>query len=342
MKVLIGVDPHKRSHTAVAIDRDEARLGEVRVRATKRQCESLLAWAEAFPERRWAIESAGGLGYLLAQQLVAAGEDVVDVPPTLAARVRVLGSGKAQKNDPNDALSTAIAALRGRRLRPVRADDHVAILRMLGDRHHDLTSLRTQAVCRLHAQLAALVPGGLSGELTAERARVVLRTIRPADGVITERRRQTADLVADVARLDLEIKDIKLRTRLAVEASKTSLVDLFGVGPIVAALILGHSGDVTRFASRHHFASYNGTAPIEASSGPRKRHRLNTRGNRQLNHAIHMIAICQIRSETPGRLYWQRKLDEGKSKKEALRALKRRISDAVYRQLLIDADRAAA
>ena len=342
MKVLIGVDPHKGSHTAVAIDSDESRLGEVRVRATKRQCEALLTWAEVFPERRWAIESAWGLGYLLAQQLVAAGEDVVDVPPTLSARVRVLGSGKAQKNDPNDALSTAIAALRGRRLRPVRPDDHAVILRMLGDRHHDLTSLRTQAVCRLHAQLAALIPGGVAGELTAERARAVLRTIRPVDGVVTERRRQTADLICDVARLDIEIKDVKLRARLAVEASKTSLLELHGVGPIVAALVLGHSGDVTRFASRHHYASYNGTAPLEASSGPKKRHRLNTRGNRQLNHAIHMIAISQIRSDTAGRRYYHRKIDEGKTKKEALRALKRRISDAVYRQLLIDADRAQA
>jgi transposase len=342
MKVLIGVDPHKGSHTAVAIDSHESPLGEVRVRATKRQCEALLTWAEGFPERRWAIESAGGLGYLLAQQLVAAGEDVVDVPPTLSARVRVLGSGKAQKNDPNDALSTAIAALRGRRLRPVRADDHAAILRMLGDRHHDLTALRTQAICRLHAQLAALIPGGAARELTAERARTVMRTIHPADRIVTERRRQTADLIADVARLDIEIKDIKLRTRLAVQAAKTSLLDLHGVGPIVAAVILGHSGDVTRFASRHHYASYNGTAPLEASSGPKKRHRLNTRGNRQLNHAIHMIAISQIRSDTAGRAYYQRKIDERKSKKEALRALKRRISDAVYRQLLIDADRAQA
>ena len=342
MKVLIGVDPHKGSHTAVAIDGEESRLGEVRVRATKRQCDVLLEWAGTFPERRWAIESAGGLGYLLAQQLVAAGEDVVDVPATLSARVRVLGSGKAQKNDPNDAFSTAIAALRGRRLRAVRADDYPAILRMLGDRHHDLVALRTQAVCRLHAQLAALVPGGLAGQLTAPRARAVLRTIRPIDGVVTERRRQAADLVCDVARLDIEIKDVKLRTRLAVQASKTAIVDVYGVGPMVAALILGHSGDVTRFASRHHYASYNGTAPIEASSGPKKRHRLNTRGNRQLNHAMHMAAITQIRNDTPGRAYYQRKIDEGKTKKEALRALKRRISDTVYRQLLIDADRAAA
>jgi transposase len=342
MKVLIGVDPHKGSHTAVAIDGDEECLGEFRVRATKKQCGLLLAWAEAFPERRWAIESAAGLGYLLAQQLVAAGEDVVDVPPTLSARVRVLGSGKAQKNDPNDALSTAIAALRGRRLRTVQADDHVAILRMLAARRHDLTRLRTQAVCRLHAQLASLVPGGIAGELTAQRASQTLALIPASDGVVTERKRQTADLLADVVRLDAEIKAIKTRIRLAVDAAKTSLPDLYGVGPIVAALVLGHSGDVTRFASRHHYASYNGTAPIEASSGPKKRHRLNTRGNRQLNHAMHMIAITQIRNQTPGRAYYLRKIEEGKTKKEALRSLKRRVSDAVYRQLLTDAERAQA
>src|SRR5438105_12521772 len=139
--VLIGVDPHKGSHTAVAIDRKEMQLAQVQVRAAKGQCERLLAWAEPFGERRWAIESASGLGYLLAQQLVAAGEDVVDVPPALSARVRVLGSGKSSKNDPNDALSTAIAALRGPSLRAVVLDDHRAILRMLANRHHALTRL---------------------------------------------------------------------------------------------------------------------------------------------------------------------------------------------------------
>jgi transposase len=342
MKVLIGVDPHKGSHTAVAVDGDEALLGQLRVRATKKQCQVLLSWAGAFPERRWAIESAGGLGYLLAQQLVAAGEEVVDVPPTLAARVRVLGSGKAQKNDPNDALSTAIAALRHRRLRVVQPDDHPAILRMLADRHHDLTRLRTQAICRLHAHMAALIPGGLRRELTAQRAAEALRLVPAQTGVVAERKRQAAALVADVARLDAEIKVTKARASQAVEASKTSLVDLQGVGPIVAALVIGHAGDVARFASRHHFASYNGTAPLEASSGPKTRHRLNTRGNRQLNHALHIVAISQIRHDTPGRTYYRRKIDEGKNRKEALRALKRKISDAVYRQLLIDADRAQA
>ena len=337
--VLIGVDPHKSSHTAVAIDGDETALAEIRVRAAKGQCDRLLAWAAPFSQRRWAIESASGLGYLLAQQLVAAGEDVVDVPPMLSARVRVLGSGKSAKNDPNDALSAAIAALRHRRLRPVVADDHRAILRMLADRHHNLTALRTQAVCRLHAMLAALVPGGFGGRLSAKRAAVVLASVRPADGVAAERKHQARDLLADVRRLDAEITAVKERIAVAVEAAKTSVVEVYGVGPIVAAIVVGQSGDVSRFATRHHYASYTGTAPIEASSGPTKRHRLNPRGNRQLNHALHLAAITQIRNDTPGRAYYDRKIAAGKSKKEALRALKRRISDAVYRQLVADLER---
>ena len=339
MKVLIGVDPHKGSHTAVAIDHDEVPLGQLRVRATRMQCEQLLEWAEVFPERRWAIESAGGLGYLLAQQLIAAGENVVDVPPTLSARVRVLGSGKSQKNDPNDALSTAVAALRHRRLHAVVADDQAVILRMLADRHHDLTRMRTQVVCRLHALLGNLVPGGISGALRVSNAGVMLASVRPTDGVVAERKRQAQELLKDVRRLDSDIKDTRARIAVAVKASKTSLTDIYGVGPIVAALVIGHAGPVGRFASRHQFASYNGSAPIEASSGPKKRHRLNPRGNRQLNHALHIAAICQIRFDTPGRAYYLRKVEEGKTKKEAIRALKRRLSDAVYRQLRIDAAR---
>lgn len=337
MTVLIGIDPHKGSHTAVAIDRDEVAVGEVRVRSTAGQCAELLAWAEAFPSRRWAIESASGLGYLLAQQLVGAGENVVDVPPTLSARVRVLGSGKSSKNDPNDAFATAVAALRARRLREVCVDDHRAILRLLADRHHDLTGLRTQAVCRLHAQLAGLSPGGLSGRLSAGRATQMLASMPESTGVVAERRRQAMALAADVGRLDSELVELKTRLNAAVAASNTTLTSINGVGPFVAALVLGHTGDVGRFASRHHFASYNATAPLEASSGPKTRHRLNPRGNRQLNHAIHVVAITQIRHDTSGRVYYLRKIEEGKTKKEALRALKRRISDAIYRQLVIDA-----
>jgi len=334
--VLIGVDPHKGSHTAVVVDGDEHEVARFTVRADRRQLQRMLSFAEPFGERTWAIESAGGLGFLLAQQLVAAGEDVVDVPPTLAARVRLLGSGRGSKNDPNDALSTAIAALRDPHMRVVVAEDHAAVLRMLADRYQDLTRLRTQAICRLHALLRMLVPGGARKDLSANAAAALLRRVHPMTAVEVERKNLALELVADIRRLDCAAKTVKARTKVAVAASGSTLTDINGVGPIVAAIIIGHVGDISRFPTSGHFASYNGTAPIEASSGPRVRHRLNPRGNRQLNHALHVIAIVQTRYASPGREYFQRKLEEGKGPKEARRALKRRISDTVYRKLRED------
>ena len=154
-----------------------------------------------------------------------------------------------------------------------------------------------------------------------------------------ERKRLALGLVADVERLDDEIAASKARIATAVAASSTTVTELYGVGPVVAAFLIGHSGDMARFANRDHYASYNGTAPVEASSGPRVRHRLNSRGNRRLNHAIHVIAITQIRNQSEGRAYFDRKVTDGKTTKEALRALKRQISNAVYRQLVIDSRR---
>src|SRR5438270_10102349 len=162
MQVIIGVDPHKASHTAVAIGDDEGELAAVKVRATRRQVVQLLSWAASFEKRTWAIESACGLGYLLSQQLVAAGETVVDVPATLASRVRVLGTGRSDKNDPNDARSVAIAALRAPSLIGVRAENHVTVLRVLAKRKLDLARWRNKVCCRLHALVAELVPGGIA------------------------------------------------------------------------------------------------------------------------------------------------------------------------------------
>src|ERR1019366_5701397 len=167
MTVIIGVDPHKASHTAVAIGCDEQQLAEIRVRATCHQTAKLLAWAEPLGERTWAVEAAGGLGYLLSQQLVDAGEAVLDVPATLASRVRVLGTGRSNKNDPNDALSVAIAALRSPGLRSVEPANHREVLRLLAKRNHEIGRLRNIVVSRLHAALANLSPGGISQELKA-------------------------------------------------------------------------------------------------------------------------------------------------------------------------------
>ena len=338
MVTTIGIDPHKATHTAVAINESETVLGELTVPADRDQTKTLLDWAQNLDGdgRVWAIEAAGGLGYLLSQQLIAHGEHVVDVPPVLASRVRVLGSGRSDKNDPNDARSVAIAALRQPGLARVRPEDHAQVLRMLAKRHLELTALRTQAVCRLHSVLTQLRPGGIGQRLSAAKAGRMLGGMRNLDPIGEQRRTMARTHLGDIRRLDREIKANKVLISEAVATSGTTVTDVYGVGPVVAAFLIGYTGDIGRFASANHYASYNGTAPIEYSSGGKKRHRLSMRGNRKLNHAIHMAAVTQIRHDTPGRVYYDKKQAEGKTRKEALRALKRRVSDTVYQQLITD------
>jgi transposase len=314
-------------------------LDEFKLRASSAQAERLRDWAARFDTREWAVESANGLGYLLAQQLVAAGETVFDVPPVLASRVRVLGSGRSQKNDPNDARSVAIAALRSDRLGHVRPDDHARVLRLLAKRHRDMAQLRNKHCTRLHALLGELAAGGVGTELTVSKANKVLDAVAVDSEVTRHRVLIATELVDDIARLDATLRASKKRVEQAVSASGTTLTSIVGIGPINAATILGYSGDIGRFATKAQFASYNGTAPIEASSGGRIRHRLNPRGNRKINHALHVAAICQLRYDGEGRSYYDRKIAEGKSSKEAIRALKRRISDRVFRVVVNDVRR---
>jgi transposase len=163
--------------------------------------------------------------------------------------------------------------------------------------------------------------------------------VRPVDAVGVARREIAVELLGEVRRVDVELTALRKRITTAVAAADTTVTDVYGVGPIVAAYLIGYSGDIGRFADAGHYARYNATAPVAASSGDHKRHRLNQKGNRQLNHALHLAAVTQISHDTAGRIYYQRKLDEKKNPKEALRALKRRISDAVYRQLVADTHR---
>jgi len=338
--ITIGIDPHKGSHTATAVDEHEAVVGEFRVVADRHQRARLLEWASMFEPRRWAVEGATGMGALLAQQLVGVGEHVVDVPPKLSARVRLMDTGRIDKTDPNDARSAAVVALRNATLNSVGAEsgDRV-ILRLLADRYHQLTAQRTRTVCRLHAMLCVLIEGGTGRSLTAARATKLLAGVSFGDAITLERVATCGLFVTETEFLDQALADTRARTVAAVTASKTSVIDVYGVGPIGAAIIVGHSGDVRRFPTAGHYARHNGSAPIEASSGPKARHRLNPRGNRQLNHALYTAALVQISHDTPGRVYYERKLAEGKTKKEAIRALKRRISDVVYRQLFADTRR---
>jgi transposase len=250
MTVIIGVDPHKQSHTPLAICGDEREVAKVTVRASCQQTTKLLAWAKPFEQRMWAIESAGGLGYLLAQQLVDAGEHVVDVPPTLASRIRVLGTGRSDKNDPNDALSVAVAAMRSDSLRQVETADHAEIMRLLAKRNHDLGRMRARLICRLHNALADLSPGGIAKELYVSDADRLLGSYEPVTPIEHMRHQLARELVDDVRRLDTLIKESHCRIRTAVRASKTSLTEVYGVGPIVACMVIGLTGDVGRFANQ--------------------------------------------------------------------------------------------
>src|SRR5215204_6345913 len=281
MKVLIGVDPHKASVAVAAVY--EAG-GELLERASFPQnragLRSLERWATRFPERRWAVENASGLGRHLAGRLAAAGESVVDVPPKLSARVRVLSTGNARKNDGLDALATALAASRNERLAAVDPEVGSEVLRLLSERREDLVAERTRALNRLHGLLRDLVPGGVSGTLSAPRAARILRGIRPQEGASVHlRRRLASEVLRDVRTLDRKIADLNGRIETEVEASGTTLTEIFGIGPILAARIIGTVGNVVRFPTKAHFASYCGTAPVEASSGEVVRHRLSLAGN---------------------------------------------------------------
>jgi transposase len=337
MKVLIGVDPHKASVAVAAVD--EA-TGELLERASFPQdragSRALERWAKRFSERRWAVENAGGLGRHLAGRLVAAGESVVDVPPKLSARVRVLSTGNARKNDGVDALATALAASRNERLVAVDPEAASEVLRLLSERREDLVAERTRALNRLHGLLRDLLPGGVAGKLSADRAARILRGIRPKGTSDRLRRGLASEILRDVRTLDRKVADLDRRIEVEVEASGTTLTEIFGVGPILAARIIGVVGDAARFPSKAHFASYAGTAPLEVSSGEVVRHRLSLLGNRKLNYALHMVAVCQARSEARGGTYYRKKIAQGKSRKEALRCLKRRVSDAVFKSLVVD------
>jgi transposase len=325
MKVLIGVDPHKASLAVAAVD--EA-TGELLERASFPQdragLRSLERWAKRFSECRWAVENAGGLGRYLAGRLAGSGESVVDVPPKLSARVRVLSTGNARKNDELDALATALAASRNGRLAAVDPEAASEVLSLLSERREDLVAERTRALNRLHALLRDLLPGGVTGTLSADRAARLLRGIRPRSSSSRIRRRLASEVLRDIRTLDRKIADLNGRIEAEVEASGTTLPEI------------GTVGSVERFPTKAHFASYAGTAPVEASSGEVVRHRLSLAGNRHLNYALHMVAVCQARSDARGGTYYRKKIAEGKSRKEALRCLKRRISDAVFASLVAD------
>jgi transposase len=336
-RVIIGVDPHKLSVTIEARDNREILRATGQFRTDTRSYQQLLKVARQWPERIWAVEGANGIGRPLAQRLIANGERVLDVPAKLAARARVFDTGQGRKTDAADAHAIVMVALRDKGLREVTADPELMALRMLCDRRDELSRARNQALNRLHRLFLELIPGGAPVKKSVSQYQTLLASVRPRDLAGKTCRRMAAEELEDLARLDAKLKAMKAELKTAAAVTGSHLMDIHGIGPAGAARILADVGDVSRFPDRHHFASWTGTAPIDASSGQHLRHRLSRAGNRRLNHVLYMAGIVQLRHDTPGRACYRRKRAAGKTPMEAMRCLRRRLSDAVCRQLVADA-----
>lgn len=335
-RVVIAIDPHKASWTAAVVGPPLAPLATLRAPVSRQGYRQLRRFAARWPGASWAIEGASGLGAPLASWLAQDGILAVDVPAKLATRVRMLSTGHGRKNDDADAVSVGIAALTAPQLHSVTVEQGALALRALVEHRDDIVRTRTQTVNRLHVLLTQLLPGGAPRGLTADTGAQLLRSVRPRQPAPRTLRRLAAELIAEIRHLDRRVDTTTTEISAALAASATTLTQLRGLGDLTAAKIVARAGDVTRFRSEAAFASYNGTAPIEVSSGDVIRHRLSRAGDRQLNCCLHIMARSQIQHDTPGRHYYLRKRAEGKNKKEALRCLKRRLSDIVYRQLRHD------
>jgi transposase len=325
------------SATIEVVDGRERMLGSGRFATDRAGYTAMTRYAKAWPEREWAVEGANGVGRPLAQRLLESGERVVDVPAKLAARVRLFDTGHNRKTDAHDAHSIAMVAVRTTGLRVLQLDGDLETLRMLVERREALSRRRVQTVDRLQALLAELLPGQAKKDLTTGQAKRMLASVRPRDIAGKTRRRIAAEELAELVAVEARMKKANAELKALVLARGSHLMDLHGVGPVVAARVLADVGDVARFVDRNRFASWTGTAPLDASSGEQSRHRLSRAGDRRVNHMIHIAAISQIRLDTDGRAYYRRKRAEGKRPLEAIRCLKRRISDAIFRQLLADA-----
>jgi len=339
-RVVIGMDPHKRSATIEVVTADETILGTGRFGTDEAGFTAMRRYVKEIRpvvgDRVWAVEGCKGIGHHIASRLLAESEHVVDVPPKLSARMRVFATGQGRKTDATDAHSVALVGTRMAGLRPVVDDEQLAVIGILADRRRALGEDHTRMVSHLHHLLLELIPGGAKRDLSAAQAKALLAKVRPRDAAGQARRRVAAELIGDLERIYVRRKAADKELRELVAATGTGLLDLNGIGPSGAARLLVDVGDITRFPDRAHFASWNGTAPIDASSGDVVRHRLSRAGNRQINRTLHIMATVQLRNPGIGRDYYDRKKADGKSSMEAMRCLKRRLSDLVYRTMLDD------
>lgn len=333
--VVIGADLHKRSHTLVAVDEAGRKLAEKTVSATPSGHLEIRRWTAQWPERRFALEDCRHLSRTLERDLLGAGERVIRVPPKLMAGAR-RSAREPGKSDPIDALAVARAALREPDLPVATLDGPERDVRLLVDHRDDLVATRTQDQNRLRWHLHELMPGEEPGPRSLDRAHVLVgleRRLAAEPGVVA---RLARDLVERIRELTSTIDTLEREIRALVERLTPTLLGLTGCGPLTAAKLIGESAGIGRFRSRAAFARHNGSAPVPVWSGNTVRHRLSRGGNRQLNVALHRIAITQMQRPGPGRDYIDHRRAAGDTKSEAIRALRRRISDDVFRRMRDD------
>ena len=335
--VIVGIDAHKRTHTAVAIDEAGRKLGEKTTNATTTDANlELVRWADGFgPERSFAVEDCRHLSRRLEADLLAAGEELVRVPPKLMAHARDAARTYGQ-SDPIDALAVGRAVLREPNLPVARLDGPSRDLRLLVDHREDLVRDRTAQINRLRWHLHELDPSWDPAPRALVRFKhldALAARLEGLEGIVAWVAR---DLVARIHELTVAAKDLENQIVEKVARLVPALLEIAGVGALTAAKIVAEVADVRRFRSKDAFARHNGTAPLPVWSANRARHRLSRTGNRQLNAAIHRIAVTQMRIHDGAKAYLQRRIAMGNTKTEALRALKRRLSDVVYRTLMGD------
>jgi transposase len=337
--VVVGVDPHKHSHTAVAVDHNGRELGQITVSNTAADLIRLLEWARRWPgPRRWAIEDCRHVAGALLRALIRAGQAVVMVPPKLMAQARASARTRG-KSDPIDALAVARAALREPDLPEAHLDEQALELRLLLDHREDLVAERTRMINRLRWHLHDLeinLPAGQALNRIATLTRLREHVGRLTGGVRAE---IAAELIERIITLTQRVGQLKRRIETQIQPLAPHLLALPGCAGLTAAKILAETAGVERFRSPAAFAMHAGTAPIPVWTGNRARFRLNRGGNRQLNAALHRIAVTQLRIHPPAQALVQRRLAAGNSKTEALRVLRRHLADVVYHHLRASSSR---
>lgn len=341
--ITLGIDAHKRTHTVVAVDEVGRQLGQkTTTSATSADHLELVRWADRFgPDRTWAVEDCRHLSRRLESDLLGAGQRIVRVPPKLMAQAR--DSARTYgKSDPIDALAVARAALRHPDLPAAELDGPSRELRLLVDHREDLVNERTRCINRLRWHLHDLDPAWDPPARSLDRYKVldaIAERLATFDGTVA---RVAGEIVAHVRALTVRVRELEREIGALVVVLAPSLLAMVGVGALTAAKLVAEVADVRRFKSKDAFARHNGTAPLPVWSGNRERHRLSRTGNRQLNAAIHRIALTQARCHDDAIAYLKRRTERGDTPTEARRALKRRLSDVVYRTLLLDAQPAPA